>query len=79
MAPNANHNPVLQRLRTLENRYEKINENQKDFLNRQASGDNPDPNEFMDLLQKQSLTKTAMTAQFSLLQRPLKTVITDSR
>jgi hypothetical protein len=79
MSRNANHNPVLNNLRHLNQKYETINAQQNDFMRRQTAGENPDPSEFIQLLEKQSITGTAMTAQFSLLQKPLKTVITDSR
>jgi hypothetical protein len=79
MSRNADHNLVLNNLRHLNQKYETINTQQDDFMRRQTAGENPDPNEFMQLLEKQSVTGTAMTAQFSLLQKPLKTVVTDSR
>ncbi|HEY4542817.1 MAG TPA: hypothetical protein VIG66_10650 [Noviherbaspirillum sp.] len=79
MSHNANHNPVLKSLRRLEDKYTSIADQQHDFIARQAKGENPDPDEFMKLLEQQSVTHTAMTAQFNLIQKPLKTVITDSR
>ena len=79
MSHNPNQNPVLKGLRRLEDKYSTITEQQHDFLTRQAKGEQPDPNEFMKLLEQQSVTHTAMTAQFNLIQKPLKTVITDSR
>ena len=79
MSRNANHNPVLDNLRHLNQKYQTINEQQYDFMRRQSAGENPDPNEFVKLLEQKSVTGTAMTAQFSLIQKPLKTVVTDSR
>jgi hypothetical protein len=79
MSHNPNHNPVLTNMRHLNSKYEQINAQQEDFMRRQSAGENPDPSEFTALLEKQSITGTAMAAQFSLLQKPLKTVITDSR
>jgi len=79
MSHNANHNPVLKSLRHLNEKYEKVTEQQHDFMRRQTEGEKPDPSEFTKLLEQQSVTHTAMTAQFGLLQKPLKTVITDSR
>lgn len=79
MSHNANQNPVLKGLRRLEDKYTSITEQQNDFIKRQAKGERPDPDEFMKLLEQQSVTHTAMTAQFNLIQKPLKTVITDSR
>ena len=79
MSNNANHNRVLDSMRHLNQKYEKINQQQDDFTRRQAAGENADPGEFMKLLEQQSVTGSAMTAQFSLYQKPLKTVLTDSR
>jgi hypothetical protein len=75
----ANHNLVLNNIRHLDEKYKSISEQQADFLRRQSAGENPDPDEFVQLLEKQSVTGTAMTAQFNLYQKPLKTVLTDSR
>jgi hypothetical protein len=50
-----------------------------EFYRRQISGEQPNPTEFTRLLEQQSLTHSAMTAQFSLLQKPLKTVLNESR
>ena len=79
MNSQANHNRVLDSMRHLNEKYEQISARQRDFLRREADGDKPDPNEFTQLLQQQSVTATAMTAQFGLYQKPLKTVLSDSR
>jgi hypothetical protein len=49
------------------------------FMDKQAHGGEADPSEFQRLLEAQSVTKTAMTAQFNLLQKPLKTVLNESK
>ncbi|HWW05984.1 hypothetical protein [Collimonas sp.] len=74
-----NHNPVLQNLRHLNQKFEDIGQQINDFNRRQTDGEMPDPKAFMDLLQKQSVTHSAMTAQFSLLQKPLKTVLNETK
>ena len=79
MSMNANRNPVVESIRHLDDKYKKINDLQSDCKCRMAAGENPDPNEFIKLLAQQSVTSTAMTAQFGLLQKPLKTVLADSR
>lgn len=79
MSRNVNHNPVLNNIRHLDEKYKKISEQESDFMRRQTAGEKPDPNEFIKLLEQQSITGTAMTAQFNLYQKPLKTVLTDSR
>ena len=79
MSHNPNHNLVLNSIRHLDDKYKSISEQQTDFLRRQSAGEKPDPDEFVQLLEKQSVTGTAMTAQFNLYQKPLKTALTDSR
>ncbi len=74
-----NPNPYLQNLRQLNNRFDSTADLMTDFHRRQADGEHPDPAEFTDLLSKQSVTRTAMTAQFSLVQKPLKTVLNETR
>ncbi|CAN7526958.1 MULTISPECIES: hypothetical protein [Duganella] len=71
--------PVLQNLRHLNQKFEGIGQQINDFSRQQADGETPDPARFMDLLQKQSVTHTAMMAQFNLLQKPLKTVLNESK
>jgi len=75
----SNHNPVLQNLRHLNQKFDEVTGQLNDFSRRQADGEIPDPAEFTALLQKQSVTKSAMTAQFNLLQKPLKTVLNESK
>ena len=72
-------NPALQAIQRLNNKFEEIGDTMEDFMVRQASGETPDPSEFTRLLEAQSTTKSALTAQFSLLQKPLKTVLSESR
>lgn len=79
MSTNANHNLVLNNVRHFDEKYKKITAQQDDFMRRQAAGENPDPNEFIKLLEKESITGSAMTAQFNLYQKPLKTALSDSR
>lgn len=78
MSNDSNHNLALNKIRHLDNKLKEINEEQYDFFRSKTAGENPDPNEFVKLLEKQSVTGTAMAAQFSLIQKPLKTVLTDS-
>ena len=75
----ANHNPVIQGVRNLTQRFDDLGQQLADFNRRQADGDNPDPSEFVDLLKKQSVTHSALNAQFTLLQKPLKTVLSETR
>ncbi|WP_034300948.1 hypothetical protein [Herbaspirillum sp. RV1423] len=75
----SNHNPVLQNLRHLNQKFEEVTGKLNDFNRRQADGEMPDPNEFTALLEKQSVAKSAMSAQFNLLQKPLKTVLNETK
>jgi hypothetical protein len=75
----ANSNPVHQGLRHLTQRYDDLGEKLDNFNRRQADGQHPDPAEFVDLLKKQSVAHSALNAQFSLLQKPLKTVLNETK
>lgn len=79
MSANTNTNPVHQSLRQLAQRHDDLSDKLSDFNRRQAAGEHPDPTEFVDLLKKQSVTHSALNAQFSLLQKPLKTVLSETR
>ncbi|MTV41098.1 hypothetical protein [Duganella radicis] len=79
MSRDNDHNLVLNNMRRLDQKYQQINADQTDFMRRQSSGEQPDPDEFIKLLEQQSVTGSAMTAQFNLFQKPLKTALTDSR
>lgn len=72
-------NPVLKNLRQLDRKFDEIGRQINDFNRQQADGEMPDPAAFMDLLKRQSVTKSAMNAQFNLLQKPLKTVLNETR
>ena len=75
----SNQNPVLQSLRSLTRKFDDNNDGIADFQRRQANGEQPDPQEFTRLLEVKSVTHSAMNAQFNLLQKPLKTVLNETR
>jgi hypothetical protein len=75
----SNLNPVLQSLHALTKKFDNNTSSIADFQRRQTNGEQPNPEEFTRLLEKQSVTHSAMNAQFSLLQKPLKTVLNESR
>jgi hypothetical protein len=75
----SNQNPVLQSLRSLTKKFDSSTDGIADFQRRQTNGEQPDPQEFTRLLEQQSITHSAMSAQFSLLQKPLKTVLSETR
>jgi hypothetical protein len=71
-------NPTIHALRHLDTRLDVTDGQMDDFNRRQANGENPDPEEFTRLLQVADTTKSAMQAQFQLLDKPLKTVLAES-
>lgn len=79
MSSSPSNNPVLGSLRHLNKKFETNAEQINDFSRRQTNGENPDPEEFTKLMQTQATTKTALTAQFNLLQKPLKTVLNETK
>lgn len=72
-------NHVINGLRRLSSKFDATAEEMADFLKRQAAGEKPDPNEFAALLEKRSVTHDAMAAQFKLYEKPLKTVLQETR
>jgi len=72
-------NPVMKSMRHLHQRYEEAGKDLNNFMRDQTRGEQPDPSQFLDALKRQSLTHTAMTAQFGLLQKPLKTVLNETK
>jgi hypothetical protein len=74
-----NHSQVMNSLRRLNNRSEAAGEEMADFVRRQAAGEKPDPNEFTALLQKRSTSHDAMAAQFKLFEKPMKTVLNETK
>jgi hypothetical protein len=77
MSEKVNH--VMNGLRRLNSKFDETGEKMADFLKRQAAGEKPDPNEFAKLLEKQSAQRDVMAAQFKLYEKPLKTVLQETR
>ncbi len=74
-----NHNQVIQSLRHMTQKFDELGSDMLDFNRNQANGESQDPSAFTEMLKKQSITRSAMTAQFSLLQKPLKTVLNEAK
>jgi len=72
-------NPVMQNIRHLSSRFDEAGDGMADFIRRQMGGEQPDPEEFTALFQKQATTRDAMSAQFKLLEKPLKTVLQETK
>lgn len=79
MSANSSLNPVLQGVQRMTQRYDDLGDQLASFNRRQADGEHPDPDQFVDLLKKQSIAHSALNAQFSLLQKPLKTVLSETK
>lgn len=75
----SDYNPGMLALRRLNTRYDEQAAQITDFNQRQADGENPDQNEFMRLLDQRSVTQQAMEAQFKLYEKPLKTVMNETK
>jgi len=65
-------------LRRMDSKVDAINEEVEGVMEDQASGGNPDPTEFMQLMEKRMNAQQAMQAQFKLNEKPLKTVLNES-
>ncbi len=66
-------------LRRLTQRFDGTGEQINDFLRRQAHGEPVDPQQFMKLMELRSHAQQAMQAQFKLHEKPLKTVLNETR
>ena len=74
-----NNSLVIGALRRLSSRYDTAGDQMTDFLRRQTEGEEPDPDEFTKLLEHRSVTSDAMSAQFKLIEKPIKTVLQESK
>jgi hypothetical protein len=72
-------NQTINALRRYNARDDQTGDQMNDFLQRQANGEKPNPNEFMDMLQKRAAIHDAMQAQFKLYEKPIKTVLNDAK
>ncbi len=72
-------NAMIQSLRHLNNRSEQTGQQMADFARRQTEGEQPDPAEFTALLQQRSVTHDAMSAQLKLLEKPIRTVLQETK
>lgn len=72
-------NSTLNGLRRLNAKYEQAGEGMNDFVNREMNGEKPDSHEFMKLLEQRSIAKDAMQAQFKLFEKPMKTVLGETK
>lgn len=74
-----NINPTLAGLRRLNDKYDNQAMEINRFLNAEKNGETQDPELFHKLLEQRSVTKDAMQAQFKLYEKPLKTVLNETK
>lgn len=74
-----NTNPALASLRRLSDKFDGQGEQMNNFMAQQTRGENPDPHLFMKLLEQRATTSEAMQAQFKLHEKPLKTVMNETK
>jgi hypothetical protein len=72
-------NPTLSGLRRMEAKYDQTDSDMKDFMERQMNGEQPDSEEFTNLLEQRSVAKAAMEAQFKLFEKPMKTALNETK
>ncbi|WP_211474773.1 hypothetical protein [Collimonas humicola] len=75
----SHNSPALSALNRLNSKFDEQESQINDFMGRQAQGENPDPAMFSKLLEQRSVTRQAMQAQFKLYEKPLKTVMTETK
>jgi hypothetical protein len=75
-AVRSHHEMVLHRLN---NKYDDVDDQLRDIMQRQQLGEEPDAQQFMKLLEKHSIVEQAMEAQFALRDKPQQTALNESR
>lgn len=80
MSANYPHsNPVLHGMRRMEKKLEATDAGMADFMQRDKMGEKPDPAEFMKILEQRMIAKQAIQAQFKLHEKPIKTVLNETK
>lgn len=74
-----NQKETFQNLRRFDGKLDSINHEINDFMRAQAAGEAPDPEQFSQLIERRMTTQQAMQAQFKLNEKPLKTVLNETR
>jgi hypothetical protein len=75
----ATPNPALEPLRRGSQKIDQVNGQISDFMQAQASGEKPDSGAFTALLEQRMTVQQAMQAQLKLHEKPLKSVLSESR
>lgn len=68
----------LQALRQLDRKNDAADAHMRDFMQRQADGEQPDPAEFEQLMGQRMVIRNAMAVQAQLYEKPIKTVLSEA-
>jgi hypothetical protein len=71
--------PTINGLRRMNNKLDESMSGIRDFMDRQMNGEEPDSEEFAHLVEKQGVAKDALQAQFKLYEKPMKTVLNETK
>jgi len=71
--------PLMQSLRSTNRHFDAAGEKMTDFQERHRNGEEPDREEFAQFLSQRWAAKTALQAQFQLHEKPLKTVLNETK
>ena len=74
-----NASPAMYSLRNLNRQLDDAGNKMTDFMQRERDGEAPDPDHFTQLLSQRWAAKTALQAQFQLHEKPLKTVLNETK
>lgn len=69
----------MEPLRRMDRKLDTANDRLDGFMQAQAAGEKPDPAAFTAMLEQRMTVQQAMQAQLKLNEKPLKTVLTESR
>ncbi|MFB9241720.1 hypothetical protein IV454_18780 [Massilia antarctica] len=73
------NNPTSRALRRLETHLDDSDLRMREFMAAEAAGEQPDSDSFLHMLEQRSVTRRAMEAQSKLYEKPLKTVLAESK
>ena len=71
--------PTLNILRHLDHKFNETDAKMDEFMELQVQGEEPDPAEFMQLVERQMIVQKVMSAQLQLNEKPVRTVLSEVR
>lgn len=75
----SDNNAVMHALQHLNKRFDQTDSKMDEFMRADAAGEQPDPQQFSQLLATRAVTRRAMEAQYKLYEKPLKTVLNEAK